>query len=360
MKKGASQMKKNKNKILHIFNNAFPYFSGNFIAMLDELNNNPSAEHFVLIRNKEQYDKLLDKTHVLLDEQPGILTTKYINTYDYLFIHSLLDISELKGLASSQLKRIIWRTWGSDSQFLINRPTILHPIRFIRFKRMLSPIKHLRTIGISTETDALIFRSLVAPSKIRQMNYPQSDHEVVVNEKPKCERIKAVMVGHSGFENDNHSLMIKAILGNPNLQSASIYVPVAYGNRSYISALQHEFSGVPNIHFITEMFSFEQWVQFLSSIDIAILDGMGSYALGNIRILLKMRSAIVLNGKGFLARSFRKEGIPFLTTDRLSTLNLDSLPSDFQNNGENSSFVYKPRSRIIKEWKLLTESLIQG
>ncbi len=99
-----------------------------------------------------------------------------------------------------------------------------------------------------------------------------------------------------------------------------------------------------------EFMKFEDYVIFLSQIDIAIFDGIGSYALGNIEWMIEMGKTIVLNRYGVIKKAFDENCIPYVCSDCLATMSLEELTKkrDFSKIGDGMKIL--SYNDVIKNW----------
>ena len=116
-------------------------------------------------------------------------------------------------------------------------------------------------------------------------------------EKKQDEPLK-VLLGNSGDPTNNHMDAIKH-LKSPRLFDSEIFCPLSYGNKMYIEFLENWMRGKLGERFVAldSFMAREEYIKFLSTIDIVIMNHNRQQAVGNII------SALVLGKPVFMKKS---------------------------------------------------------
>jgi len=200
---------------------------------------------------------------------------------------------------------VIWRTWGGNVQFKYTEGEHIKNLS----KRILAPIRkhtlqNVHAFGIANSVDNIDIRKIFGDVNTFQLNYTSCDVDRL-REKVKHVAHKGsiinIMVGHNGRSVDNHICVLES-LRKFQKEDIMIHLIFSYGNSKYMDTVEEYVHCYwPEKVIIHKKFmKLEDYVIFLSKIDIAIFDGTVSYALGNIEWLIEMEKTIVLNFNGVI------------------------------------------------------------
>ena len=172
-------------------------------------------------------------------------------------------------------------------------------------------------------------------------------------------KVLNIMVGHAGNEIDNHINILKKMKKYEN-NNIMIYIVLSYGNEEYISEvkryIKNEWSN--KVEIIDNFLPIDKYNNLMSKMDIVILDGKKSYALGNIGMLLNLGKTIYLNEDGIIKEAFDKENIPYRCTNEIGNVSYDSFSNlkSYELKNE-SSFIYRNSNDVICSWKKMIEDI---
>lgn len=354
-----------KYKYIHIFCVEESNYSKRIITFI---NNYPddfnSSAHFFVTPYKTVIEALPDNDNILYYREGNGVTASLVNSYcekaDWIFLHGLPAPKEIINIKNKYLKKIIWRTWGHDiyDPHSVKIDGIRAAIKKLLYIYVDKKISNFKAIGVSNIVDRIsvsqILRKEVAikivpyPSNLNILNYVVQEHEGI-----------NILLGHSGYPNDNHIGLLTKLEKYRN-EDIHIYTILSYGDKEYIGEVEKyvKTNWSDKTTIIKNMLPYEEYVKFLSKIDIAIMDGMKSYALGNLFLLINMKKKIVLNSKGILAKAFDEIKIPYLTTDDLGKYSPDILFEPFEyENGIPLEFKFRTLEENKEIWKDLLSYL---
>lgn len=120
---------------------------------------------------------------------------------------------------------------------------------------------------------------------------------------------KDIMVGHSGSPILNHYEIIEQLSGSKS--DNTIYVPLAYGKRSYITHLQKEIaSGFPDlkIEFQTQLMDKDAYYRRVNEVGFFILNAYCQQALGNIFFFLWTGTKVFLRKETSTYQTLHEKG----------------------------------------------------
>ena len=280
---------------------------------------------------------------------------------DYLVLHNICDSLAFFGIRRKYLKKIIWRTWGWDRLGAIpytrGRLSVLGVfLKYITNHYVINCVNHFAGIGISNNVDKIeIRRKFSKDIPLFRMPYPNKliDNTFLSNlKKSQKNEFINVLVGHSGFKDDNHIEILKQLEKFKD-NNINVNLILSYGNDDYIKTVKQyvKKNWKSKIKIIEDFLPYQQYLDLLNTMDIAIFDGTYSYALGNIAILLYLKKKIFLNRNGVIAEAFKAEHIPFRYTDSISNMTF----SDFSKPIVYDSDSWKKLSihtydQCIEEW----------
>ncbi|MPM73824.1 TDP-N-acetylfucosamine:lipid II N-acetylfucosaminyltransferase [bioreactor metagenome] len=311
-----------------------------FSCRLIELINDPDnglmpSEHLFITPHKEVFEAFNAYDNVRLVAAKGKAAST-INEYaplcDWMFIHSMCSPLEGLKIKNSYLPKIIWRTWGSDLIYLYNpHHPIKNSIKYIINLLWKKKIHSCRAIGIANTVDIININEKFGNIRTFYIPYVGKNdfinlrtiRETPINTNDNCLKI---MVGHSGYSNDNHFEMIN-LLSKYKDEKIKVCFILSYGNNEYITNIKKyalQMLGSKAL-FIEKFMPFDEYATFVNQIDIALLDGKESYALGNIAMLLFFRKKVFLNEKGIIKKAFDYEKLPYKCTKEILNMNF----SDF-------------------------------
>ena len=335
-------------KIVHILWRDELLFSPRII---NNINDEPDLfdknRHVFIVASKRLYE-LCPYSNVVFDsgekyKDPCIeLINKYGKDAHTIIIHSLGFPNALFKIKRQYLDKIIWRTWGHDAIF----PYDLHQGQLIQnlVKKILrtlwiSNVRRFKAICGANLIDEVNLKEIFG-EKIRYCDYPydnvkQKNVDEISNDNIKQLDIDSsainVLVGHSGYKNDNHIHILNELKHYSN-ENIHIYIVLVYGDSEYIRMIKEYLSVNWNnkITVLDKKLPVVEYFSFLSKMDIGIFDGLHSYALDNIRFLIKQKKKLIINKDGIIRKAFEADGVPFLTTDYAFTLSFDEFAKPFE------------------------------
>ncbi|MDY2984829.1 MAG: TDP-N-acetylfucosamine:lipid II N-acetylfucosaminyltransferase [Synergistes jonesii] len=140
-------------------------------------------------------------------------------------------------------------------------------------------------------------------------------------------REKSIQVGHNAFPFNKHGEILTQ-LERFKKEKIKITLPLSYGNDygdtstvyvKNIEGLIRNLSMTNICRILTKLMPKSQYFEFLSAVDVAILNADRQNALGNILPLLYMGKKIYLSEHNPLYKFFRDEGFEIHNTDELQS-----------------------------------------
>ena len=108
---------------------------------------------------------------------------------------------------------------------------------------------------------------------------------------------------------------------------------------------------------IKEFLPYSEYVKLLSNIDIAILPGKSSYALGNISTLLKFNKKIYLSKDGIIAKAFINDSLQFSFVEDIDKMQFSEFIKPVDNSSIESSIKPITYKQSVELWHVLFNKL---
>lgn len=257
----------------------------------------------------------------------------YASEVDWVFLYNnRLTVLDRACVKRKVLKKIVWFSFGSDidlenesgwhgSNFLskIYHATVL-PVVEAQAKRKMGAV---RAICIQAVYDGFSIRRDYGDVPLLPFSFLKNREKSVLpmsNCSYKKDGILRILVGHHGYPGVSHRRVLEALLRYKN-ENILIYLPMAYGDRSYIQQVKKYardcFSDKAII--IDEPMNFEDYASFLSTIDVAIFDTDKNVAVDNIALLCHFGKKIYSRTTGRIAERLSFESIRVYDVDSIKT-----------------------------------------
>jgi hypothetical protein len=263
-----------------------------------------------------------DETVVLL-KYPFHLLTFYhhlkLNLQMYkassVILHGLTNPILVVVLFTQQwlLEKCYWIMWGGDFYYPEKR-------NFFR-RKVLKKIKHFVT-GVPGDYELVkkwygsngeFIYSLAYPSNLfKQYEF-----------KPQFYGFIHVQVGNSADPSNNHSEVFEKLKDYKNIL---IFCPLSYGDRKYARKVVEKGRALFGDRFkpLLGYLSFDDYLDFLASIDIAVFNHKRQQAFGNIVSLLGFGKKVYLNRTSTLNSVFEDFGIQVYDSKCIDLCPLDN------------------------------------
>lgn len=327
-------------------------FASSMIKMLNSFDELEAGQHRFITRFPRVYNQISKFQNTSLDEhEVGYLLFKYGFDTEWIFVHSL-NYSPVKVaflFPAIIAKKTIWRTWGHDVFFPSFREgdTLKNILKKIVLYKYIGRIRQFRYIGIANSCDSVRMNELFGSVPMIRLPYSYlpgrgkmllDAYNQSTNEKQIFGRPIKVMVGHSGFPSD-HQLEILDMLKPYADENMIVSLVLSYGHEEYIASVKSKAISLfgEKIEILDKMIPYEEYLKYLSSVDVAIMDQLHSAALGNVAPLLFFGKKIYLNREGVMYKGFQMENVPFSFTDQIGKIPFDEFCSPVDEKNERFS-----------------------
>lgn len=360
-----------KMKILHYMPVPSKIYNKIFIDMIQNDSRFNEDEHIFWILTEESYQISKNEKNVYLKKKHLISELKKINNYvDVIIIHGFeFKFYELLCLNSDIRKKMAWVVWGHDLYRMKDitqrtpKEMLKYFIKKILYKHLQVPfVKKIKCIGIGFPYDAVEIKKWYGDKVIKSAPYGMGyNFESIkkikkdIQKNIKKKQTINILLGHSAYEYLRHIENLKR-LQNYQGKNIKIFIPLSYGNSAYMDQIKKHIEKVSmNIELLTELLTEEQYLEFLSNIDIAIFDFKHQAALGNIYLLLYFEKKIYLDIEGVLYKGFKNQNVSVFDTNTIGQVPYE----DFTNlnfstsNGISVSENIFDLQKVVEDWKEL-------
>lgn len=291
-------------------------------------------DHIFVTPHVNVYDALKEYGNVILDAEKTNLYKKYAKCSHWIFSHGSISKWQWITTPKRVLKKVLYRYWGGSLVTLL-KPDPKHPVSYIKDKLRMIAFKRMygsfAAIGVANITDIIDLSRVLKKANYYAMPYAVAGgYEAIAQAKGKKEDdgYLNVLLGHRGTAEDNHIALLETLRKFPT-DKIKIYVPLSYGDKEYIENVTEYVNknAFENVIIVSDFLGYSEYIDLLNRMDIAILDGLGSYALGNVAILLSLGKTIYLNSEGIVKEAFDKVGIPCKLIDALANQSFEDFCS---------------------------------
>ncbi len=348
-------------------------FSTKYVKLVnDESLGFKKDEHVFVTPFENVYDALHDVENVFFhntkNPRGGQLINEIAPCCDWLIIHDLCKPMEVRKIRREYFSKIVWRTWGNDAGYIYQQGEYL--------KNMVKAVLNMLTkkyyrfvfaVGYANKVDVVDIRQRFGEMPMFRMAYANANNYDLLSgirneaqSSGKKDDLLRVVIGHFGFKDDNHRQVIDLVAKYAN-ENVRFYFPLSYGDPEYTAKLKkYAAKKLGNkAEFIEEFMPYEQYARFYSQIDICIMNGTRSCALGNISLAAFFGKKIYLHRSGVIKKAFDMENAPHMCVDSIKGMNFEEFaqPLIYSEN-DVAEFVVKPNIQMaLKGWFDLLDSL---
>lgn len=344
-------------KIAHIFDFGSYIFDSSVVKLINEEENELNPEnHLFIFRKVDEYNLLKEYPNVILDTSDANLIKKYGEDAQYIIVHGLKSTNELLSISNKLLQKTIWRTWGSDAGYdYVEGQIIRNIIKLILNKIRNNKLKNICAIGVNNKVDSIDIFNRYGNIPTYEIPYVTNEYEIVkkhISKKNNEDELK-ILIGHSGLPINNHIKCINSLNHLKN-EKIMVYFILSYGDKEYIKEVKeyaNNHLGTKAI-FVEESMDYVHYVDFIDSMDLIVLDGKRSYALGNLSLMLMLRKKMVLNANGVISSAFDILKIPYIKTSEFSKYSIDELKTEFDySKSDVEALELRDRNQVVELWK---------
>jgi len=293
-----------------------------FIQFIE--NHFDSKDHLFLISPMALYKVKPRSNVVMLDERMGRLRkmaewSKAMNKADKIILHGLFDIRIINLLCLQPwlLKKCYWVMWGGDLyHYKLRGRGIRSDIQEAKRAFVIKRMGHLVTY-IKGDYE-LAQKWYGARGEYHTcLMYPSNLYKDYVV-PPKQGDTVNILVGNSADPTNNHAEIFEKLMPNKD-QNIRIICPLSYGIAEYsdrIVKLGAELFG-DKFSPLLDFMPFENYMELLGQIDVAVFAHKRQQAMGNTITLLGLGKKIYMRSDVTSWTIFNEQGIKVFDVDKL-------------------------------------------
>lgn len=367
-----TELRNRKIKYLHIMIVNSAKHNGSVIRMINSREDVFQKEdHVFIVTDKELYNELKNYDNVYYDNT--IITQKkslqeYAKASDYIFFHSLnIKYSMLFHMTKKVTSKVIWIVWGHDiyRKKATTPKSIVKEMIYQCTKGLIKKykVKQFSAIGVGFKYDIIeIRRKFGQKIRILPLLYGYEKDKKTYTDEIANEKLEnnnkdvcKIMIGHCAYPFLNH-IKIMNELKRFKDENILITLVLSYGDMEYAKQVE-EFAirefGKDKVEIIKDMMTDQQYLRYLKTIDICILDYKHQAALGNLWRLLYLEKKVYLNKDGILKLASDFEGAETYTVDLLPKLDFKEFSKKLDNPKacRKSAEFYMDEENILMMWK---------
>lgn len=314
-------------KVLHI--GSCNNFIIPFIEFVRDELNNDFIEHKFLLTGKTTLSQLLNQSNIKIASSSKIGQIQHyinlaieMNKADKIILHNLFNwrVYCLLFLMPWLYHKTYWIIWGADlyTYQLGKHNKFWHIKEFIR-RPVIKNMGHLVTY-IPGDVD-LARKWYGAKGEYHEcLMYLSNTYKALDAPSIESDTIN-IQIGNSADSSNNHFEILDKLLPFKN-QNIKIYAPLSYGDQAHakkVIATGKELFGEKFIA-LTEYIPFEQYLQFLGSIDIAIFNHKRQQAMGNTITLLGLGKTVFIRSDTTQWQFFKDKNIEVYDSIKLDSI----------------------------------------
>ncbi len=313
-----------KNQILHVM--IADKFLAQFIDFVDHNMGRSQHKYVFITSEKYQYGLTSEHNVEFLHTNDDIFITLlgYMKNSEKIILHGLWreKVEMLLYFNPELLKKCYWFIWGGDFYF---------PEKQNWFKKRI--IKDISYLVTDNRGDYELIKTLYGAKGVNLscFGYPSNLYKEYKLCAKKNETI-SIQIGNSADPTNNH-IEVLEILEKYKDENIEIFVPLSYGNQEYAKSVIDAGSALfaNKFHPMVDFIPYEQYIEFLADIDIAIFNHNRQQGMGNVVTLLGMGKKVYLN-ETTIWEYFTQDNIKIFS---LKDLNLDLLSKRDQEHNMN-------------------------
>tara|TARA_B100001063_G_C16778254_1_gene567858 strand:- start:1878 stop:2942 length:1065 start_codon:yes stop_codon:yes gene_type:complete len=288
-----------------------------------------SDEHEFLIKNGMADDELEEAKNTCLSGKTPVSKVKHhiqliikMHRADKIILHSLIDIRMVQILSVMPwlLKKCYWMIWGADLYaYKLKRVTLNEKINeFLRY-RVINRLGHLVTY---LEGDVALAKDWYGAKGTYHECLMYTSNLYKQYKLPAVDKVRVnIQVGNSADPSNNHIEALEKLLPFKH-QDICIYVPLSYGHQEYAQQVIQQGKEWFGDKFkpLKDFMPFDDYLLFLSSIDIAFFNHKRQQAMGNTITLLGLGKTVYLRSETTQWNFFVEKGVHVGDIEKLSNL----------------------------------------
>lgn len=357
-------------QIVHVIPNSNKSVIESFIRFINE--NYDANEHkFIIIKNNTTIDfKVLKYSNVqIIYDLSNLDIIKIVNNNDKVLLHYLkFKTSKMFTLLFYPpiFKKIYWVAWGVDlyqwrkkvKGSLIEKCKIMLKNRVAyQFRKKIKYFVGIFPPDIEFfenefSSNAITFYSSYTGNLYNDLYKKQLNLRALEDKKSNKECIN-IQIGHSSSEVLKHIQTLENLEKYKN-EDIKIYIPLSYGNEKYGDKVEERAKELfgEKVVCIRYMMNKDEYMKFLSTIDIAIFNVKRQIGLGNITPLLYMGKKIFMPKKSVMYNFYHSKKINICNYDSVEKMDFNNFIEHVNMNNAKEYVISNEFNKVnkVKMW----------
>lgn len=367
-------------KILHIF--PASTFLGPFVDFINS--NFPPEEHvFYVLGDNSKYADLSKHSNVIsvLKSEGRVRNARrlisLIRSSEKTIIHGLFDIRQTVLLntflfftSKNNRPKFFWRIWGGDlyNHFLYPPSGRLKSLKKIRRTIHLQPkrrlLRHLYGIiaPVRGDFDFAVSKFRTDAKLFMRGVYGNMERELFdqMFENRANNSIPTILLGNSASATNEHFEALDLLSELRKISNFRVFCPLSYGDEDYATKVTEYGKRKLGDSFepVMDFMKKEEYIQFLDSVDVAIMNHKRQQGLGNIAILLRLGKKIYMRRETSTFQHYTDLGVKvFDIADIRKNPEQTFVWSDeLAINNREIIFDHSSKEQSISEWRAIFDS----
>lgn len=301
-------------------------------------------EHLFWMRTRESYELSKEYENVCFKNKHIVSELKKLyKSLDLIILHGLdFKVHEFLTIPAPVRQKIVWVVWGHDLYRVENtdQGNAIGKIKYLIKKGICKYVQvpfvqQIKCIGIGFPYDENQVRKWYGNAiPVKSVPYDLGyDYEKIKQVKNQMKKIKDnqmtnILVGHSAYRFLNH-IDILENLKKFQRNNLNIYIPLSYGDGEYKKQVVEYIQECDlNVTIIEDVLPMNDYLEFLSKMDIAVFDFKHQAALGNLYLLLYLEKKLYLSKDGILYNGFQEQGVSVFPVEEIKKIDFDELTND--------------------------------
>lgn len=328
---------------LHVFNDQLGFFTNKTVSFIESI----YPTHNVFLNTAKNCKNKIDEINYF--SVKDFLNNSTEREYKLIIFHSYnysnrSDIKKIKSKFPNSNIKFVWVFWsheyyqlpeffsrlyqGFSRKFYLRKLLSFHVDCFFQFLR--GQVNFPFYLGLNafqkTFDQFYVMGSLIKGDyELAMRRFPEVQYRfasyISVSDFPDTqldfEKEKTdIMIGHSGTPILNHYEIV-SLFSEKSIQN-KIYIPLAYGKKSYIQELQREIEkkcSNLNIEFQLDFITKDAYYKRISTVGFFILNSFCQQALGNIFFFLWVGTKVFLRKETSSYMTFKEKGFSIFAID---------------------------------------------
>ena len=360
-----------KAKYVHIIWHPDLKFIPKLVKMINEESGYFNVnDHLFVTPHKRVYDALNGEYEIyLVGKEKENLINKCGAYGEWIFVHAINCSRITLALTKKEYaKKVIWRTWGHDVRPLEYYKGWKRAVVNIYWKAYLKKVREFHMIAVANDIDLVNIENTFGKMKNCVLGYSYDPEKDKILEKYRTLKKRnhdgniRILIGHSASKWDCHIDVMKTLLKYKD-ENITICLILSYaGSKEYVKEVS-DFA-LDNygakVEIVDKFMGYEEYIEYLSNIDIAVFAQQHSTALSNVSWLLHFGKPIYFRKESDFAKSFIRNQCQFCKIEDIEKMTFEEFVTNDNSEKLMQEYGVIPLSEdYCKNWKKILDELEQ-